>query len=560
MIRQLHIAAVLLLLVLLQDTFAQPMVSTNKTIYDIGESIIVTFSGGPKNATDWIGIYKEGDVPGNEQSTLWNYVNGSQSPDSGRSDGTVTFTEGLLNKGSYWAGFFENDGYTILDSVSFSVANLSDSTAPLAPVVSVVPGSYYNTITWTDVPGENNETYSVYVSVNSITDVNADGVDLIGINITEGAEMFEHVLRSANTDRERTYYYAVVCRDLAGNSGSPGSTSAPAVNTAKGVPTISVYPPSPFAADGDASEWAEISPFIMQSALGTANVPANNVVQGDADLSAEARIAIDNDYLYVMMDITDDIYTHPLDIDPWERDEPDLYIGFYNLTDAHIEYGEGKTPDYQIRFDEDRIRLDANTDDSLFIEVGENYYHAQKFPSGYMFEARIPLADLETKRQDGQTANDTIEWKAGDRIPFTIGINDNDDTPYREGMIFYSPQPVERAYFDVSSWTYTWISDEVTDVENKPSVITTYELKQNYPNPFNPVTQIHYSIAEPGYVSLKVFDITGRQVDELVNKYQNAGSYTIDFSTVKNNIASGVYIYQLQSGGFFNAKKMTLLK
>ncbi len=60
---------------------------------------------------------------------------------------------------------------------------------------------------------------------------------------------------------------------------------------------------TPFAADGDLSEWAGITPFIMQSALGTANVPGNYTVDGDNDLSAEVKIAIDNNYLYVMMDV-----------------------------------------------------------------------------------------------------------------------------------------------------------------------------------------------------------------------------------------------------------------
>ncbi len=131
---------------------------------------------------------------------------------------------------------------------------------------------------------------------------------------------------------------------------------------------------------------------------------------------------------------------------------------------------------------------------------------------------------------------------------------------YREGMIFYSSQPEEQAWWNVSSWTYTWISDELTDIDENPALINVYDLKQNYPNPFNPNTNIQYSVAEPGLVSLKVFDILGSQVAELVNVYQNAGNYNIDFSADKMNLTSGVYFYKLQAGSFVSTKKMLLLK
>ena len=389
--------------------------------------------------------------------------------------------------------------------------------------------AYSNGVTWIDVPDESGETYSVYYSLNPITDVEAEGVEAIASNLPEGNPVFEHVLRSANIDRSRIYYYAVTCKDLAGNIGAAG-TFGPVTNTAKGVVTVSINPPTPFVADGNFSEWSGITPFVMQSALGTANVPSNYIVTGDNDLSAELKVAVDANYLYVMMDVTDDAYHHPQSLNPWERDEPDLYIGLYNLTKSHVAYGTGATADYQIRFDEDRIRLDGATDCDSLLFTGENYFHdagTMKFPSGYLFEARIPLTDLATKRNFGVVSTDVINWKVGDRIPFTLGINDNDNGTTREGMIFYYPQPTEQAYQNVSSWGYTWISDEVTGVDDNPNLVNAFDLKQNYPNPFNPSTKIQYSIAEPGLVSIKVFDILGRQIADLVNKQQSAGSHTL---------------------------------
>ena len=84
-------------------------------------------------------------------------------------------------------------------------------------------------------------------------------------------------------------------------------------------------------------------------------------------------------------------------------------------------------------------------------------------------------------------------------------------------------------------------------------------LAQNYPNPFNPVTKIAYAIPQPGFVTLKVYDMVGREVQTLVNEFQSAGRYTFDFDGRK--LATGVYFYKLQVGDRFSEiKKMMYIK
>ena len=85
-------------------------------------------------------------------------------------------------------------------------------------------------------------------------------------------------------------------------------------------------------------------------------------------------------------------------------------------------------------------------------------------------------------------------------------------------------------------------------------------LVQNYPNPFNPSTVINYQISSNSLVTLKVFDILGNQVAELVNEYKDAGSYNIQFSTNSFKLSSGTYFYELRAGDFVNVKKMLLMK
>ncbi|RPI12778.1 MAG: T9SS C-terminal target domain-containing protein [Ignavibacteriae bacterium] len=85
-----------------------------------------------------------------------------------------------------------------------------------------------------------------------------------------------------------------------------------------------------------------------------------------------------------------------------------------------------------------------------------------------------------------------------------------------------------------------------------------YALSQNYPNPFNPLTKINYALPQGVKVSIKVYDILGRLVKELVNEYKDAGNYTITFDGT--NYASGVYFYRIEAGTFSAVKKMVIVK
>ena len=85
-----------------------------------------------------------------------------------------------------------------------------------------------------------------------------------------------------------------------------------------------------------------------------------------------------------------------------------------------------------------------------------------------------------------------------------------------------------------------------------------FTLEQNYPNPFNPTTSILYQLPKSGFVSLRLYDIAGRQVGILINSIQQAGTYKFDFNA--SNLPSGVYFYKLESNGFSATKKMILVK
>jgi len=102
----------------------------------------------------------------------------------------------------------------------------------------------------------------------------------------------------------------------------------------------------------------------------------------------------------------------------------------------------------------------------------------------------------------------------------------------------------------------------LVSVEYNPAVVSEFCLYQNYPNPFNPSTRIRFTISDFGFVSLKVYDILGREVATLVNEEKPAGEYEVEFqsSVGSHQLASGVYFYQLTAGGYSSTKQMLLLK
>ncbi len=94
--------------------------------------------------------------------------------------------------------------------------------------------------------------------------------------------------------------------------------------------------------------------------------------------------------------------------------------------------------------------------------------------------------------------------------------------------------------------------------ENVTSIPSAFTLSQNYPNPFNPSTKISYGIPVSDIVTLKIYDVLGKEVMTLVNQKQEAGSYQVEFNAA--GLPSGMYVYRIKSGNFVETKRMMLLK
>ncbi len=130
------------------------------------------------------------------------------------------------------------------------------------------------------------------------------------------------------------------------------------------------------------------------------------------------------------------------------------------------------------------------------------------------------------------------------RIRLIVYPNLN-DAKYSLSKIFSDGAPLSKSKFNEVNWRGL-------------NTVDSYDLSQNYPNPFNPSTTIKFQLPTDGFVTLKVYDILGNEVTTLINEQKPQGRYEVNFNA--SSLASGVYIYKIQSGSFISSKKMLLIK
>ena len=111
---------------------------------------------------------------------------------------------------------------------------------------------------------------------------------------------------------------------------------------------------------------------------------------------------------------------------------------------------------------------------------------------------------------------------------------------------------------NIQTFFNTNFTNGVVSVEDENNLITDFSLFQNYPNPFNPSTSIQYAVSNRQFVSLKIYDVLGKELATLVNEEKPAGNYEVNFNA--SSLSSGVYFYTLRAGSFVQTKKMLLVR
>lgn len=163
----------------------------------------------------------------------------------------------------------------------------------------------------------------------------------------------------------------------------------------------------------------------------------------------------------------------------------------------------------------------------------------------------------EDKFMIDRSTNGGANWLVRDSVAANVqvytdvGLTQNTQYCYR----VYAKNCVGTSAFSnviCSTTTFTGI------VKHENEIPRVFNLYQNYPNPFNPSTNIKFDIPKSTFVMLEIYDVTGKQVFELVNNRLEAGSYSVDWNA--NSYASGVYFYRLQAGDYVQQLKMVLVK
>ncbi len=161
-------------------------------------------------------------------------------------------------------------------------------------------------------------------------------------------------------------------------------------------------------------------------------------------------------------------------------------------------------------------------------------------------------AGFEVQRQSENRGVRSEEWQV---LGFVRG---NGTTSAAQSYAFVDQTASGKVHYRLKQVDFDGTFEYSPTIEVEAGLPRTFELLQNYPNPFNPTTVISYQLPVSSEVSLKIYDMLGRQVATLVEGRQEAGRYQVSFNAVQ--LASGLYFYRLQAGTFTQTRKMMLLK
>ncbi len=224
-------------------------------------------------------------------------------------------------------------------------------------------------------------------------------------------------------------------------------------------------------------------------------------------------------------------------------------------SDPSVSYGVATTEDFQAIAE----NVYGQTLDYFFQEwvYGENeptysVNWSKSLISGNIYEVSLNINQAVNSNPSFFTmpVQVRINTTLGDT---TVTLFNNAQTQNFQFQVIGNPASV---VFDSGNWILknNTIITEVEDISQPFG----FSLEQNYPNPFNPSTTIEFSIPQNGFITLKVFNVLGREVATLVNEQVEAGKHKVEFDA--SNLNSGVYFYKVESGSFADTKKMILLK
>jgi hypothetical protein len=500
--------------------------------------------------------------------------------------------------GRIWIGFENNNTFTgavYMDDIVLLQPAPPPTADLLSPAITVTAGLfdqtdpftgevfYYNDIEWTDLSADVGETYSLYFSgTGKITDVTAPGVIQISKHIGRGTQVWHHRMYTEDGG-SKTVYYAMTVTGLAGGSviekavRDGVSNSGPVTAATSKLFEIPFVQNFGFAADAYLDEFEALAQTFKRCTLRNQQAAGDEsgawTTESD-DLNFTGYVVMDADNLYIAMNVVDDLSGG--DAQCWAGDGFDFMGGLYDVRTL-TSYWRGDDQQQGAVTDPNTgggFRLGAAVGASQANHIQVNGYspwdpdgveYAQEvFAGGYIVEMKIPIASMNAK------FNGSFVPADGMILCGKIDVNDNDTESTT------ATRSLQNHWGDVPGNFQSWQRAEAWAAPFKltstplPSAVETREttpfrfaLDRNYPNPFNPGTAMNYQVARTSNVSIKVFDMTGREVRTLISGRKAAGAYTAVWDGTDNSgqkVTSGIYVCRMIAGGTTQIQKMTLLK
>ena len=556
------------------------------------DSLAANWTYGGAWSTGGFGVALDGMGPNSgERPDLWQEFEWSNVQVIGM------FWDNNTGGGNVWI----DDVYIGQPGLDLSVA---DGPAGAMSGVTFGGSTEGNTLTW----AENSDFggYNVYFSENPITDITGDGVALLqNLTVAEadgGMFMVNHRLEVPHESlAPLDVYYAVTSLSQFGveNPDITASNSVianadlpvqPAIiqltedegntlfdNLSAGNVTGEGFPDfyRPFVLDANHSQLSE-----------TVTLPDN-----DADNSGTFWVGYtDLNELWIYAEVLDDNVSLATEATPpsdaWMFDSIEMGFGNYDVRDVeggstisgspHIDMLRGEFADYQFR-----ISAHTNTAGEVvetFSYVGWSIEQAPPGSGtaydvlmddagntiGYKVLSLFPLDAIQSVDQ-GDAVLDPPASNEIRLIPMTLTLNDNDGEGRAHQITWSLKNNVNNQWWNTpAQWaTVAMVGRDLVVASSIETIDTEvpqrYSLDQNYPNPFNPNTTIRFALSQPDAVRLTVYDLLGREVATLVNGEQlTAGTH--EFSFDASELASGLYMYRLETNAFTQTRQMMLLK
>jgi photosystem II stability/assembly factor-like uncharacterized protein len=234
------------------------------------------------------------------------------------------------------------------------------------------------------------------------------------------------------------------------------------------------------------------------------------------------------------------------------------------------------------------VYVSAELDSISFkiIEPDNNGYFYAADNRGRLYKTLIPhiinklpsIPELVSPINNQQVFPDTVKllWNSSSPLVMNYSVNLSTDSSFNNyldtlvvdtSFTVYNLLPNQNYYWRVKAFNEIgWcefsqtesFSTNVSNVSDPEITITEFALHQNYPNPFNPNTILQYTVGSRQLVTIKVYDVLGREITTLINEEKPAGNYEIEFDGI--GLTSGIYFYRIKAGEYVDTKKMVLIK